>query len=370
MTDVITAILLIGAAQGTFLAFVLLSGSRGNRAANRYLGGSLLLFSVGILLHALPHTEFEYGLPFHFELIACLFLCINPLLYGYVRALTSPEAAPLSRRDLLHLVPAALAAAGIPLLGPDSPPGPSHDHAAVPGQTMVYGAAMGLQTVGYVGVMLARLFAHGDVVRESFSSMRRVSLRWLRSLVVAYVFTWLLGFALETLTSIDHPWDYVFVATSVLMYAIGYFGLRQPAIFAGEEQGDSDARNRRKYERSTLSDEAADRIRERLLETFEEAKPYRDGDLTLARLAERLNVSPHHLSQVINERLGMSFFDFVNGHRVEEAKRMLVDPGMQHLNIAGIGLEAGFNSVSAFNAAFKKYAGMTPSQFRKRKEST
>ena len=98
---------------------------------------------------------------------------------------------------------------------------------------------------------------------------------------------------------------------------------------------------------------------------MESDKPYLDGDLTLAALADQLSISRHHLSQIINERLGLNFFEVVNRHRVEEAKRMLLDEAYQHLNIASIGFEAGFNSISALNAAFRKHAGMTPSQYRK-----
>ena len=98
-------------------------------------------------------------------------------------------------------------------------------------------------------------------------------------------------------------------------------------------------------------------------------KPYLDGDLTLQKLAKTLAISPHHLSQTINEQLQQNFIDFINSYRIEEAKRMLVDPARKHYSVLAVSEEVGFNSKSAFNTAFKKHANMTPSEFRKASES-
>jgi AraC-like DNA-binding protein len=120
----------------------------------------------------------------------------------------------------------------------------------------------------------------------------------------------------------------------------------------------------KKYEKSALTPERSDAFLKRLLDLMEAEKPYTDGGLTLPRLAARLSVSTHHLSQVINERLGQSFNDFPNSYRVEEAKRRLADPSAEHFSLLAIAEEVGFNSKSSFNAAFKKPTGMTPSEFR------
>jgi len=95
-----------------------------------------------------------------------------------------------------------------------------------------------------------------------------------------------------------------------------------------------------------------------------EEKPYFEGDLTLQKLADRLSISPHHLSQIINDKIGQNFFDFINSYRIEEAKKLLLDPRGELLTILAISEETGFNSKSSFNNAFKKYTGQTPSQFK------
>ncbi|HNX59575.1 MAG TPA: helix-turn-helix domain-containing protein, partial [Spirochaetota bacterium] len=85
-------------------------------------------------------------------------------------------------------------------------------------------------------------------------------------------------------------------------------------------------------------------------------------ELSLPMLAEKLNVPVHHLSQVINMR-GMNFYEYINRYRFEFAKEMIrtvEDP----VNIARIAFDSGFNSLSAFNAVFRKFGNMTPSEWK------
>jgi len=99
---------------------------------------------------------------------------------------------------------------------------------------------------------------------------------------------------------------------------------------------------------------------------MEQEHPYRETSLTLTMLSNMLDAFPHHLSQVINEKLGKSFFDFVNEYRVQETKKALASPESSRFSVLGIALDAGFNSKSAFYTAFKKHTGMTPTQFKDR----
>ncbi len=159
---------------------------------------------------------------------------------------------------------------------------------------------------------------------------------------------------------------------SVFIYVAVYQRLRRPESLAklkgeGEAAANAPADNTatKKYEKSTLTKVRADRYVRRLLETMEKEKLYLDSDLTLQKLARRLSIHPHHLSQIINERLNQNYFDFINSYRIEEAKKRLIDPSEKHFSILAIAGEVGFNSKSAFNSVFKKYVNMTPSEWRK-----
>jgi AraC-like DNA-binding protein len=99
-------------------------------------------------------------------------------------------------------------------------------------------------------------------------------------------------------------------------------------------------------------------------------KPHLDPEINIYQLAKLLDVKKHHLSQVINEKSGMNFFDFINSFRVAEIKRNLADTDMKNLTLLGVALESGFNSKATFNAAFKKFTGLTPSDFQKKLKTT
>ena len=163
-----------------------------------------------------------------------------------------------------------------------------------------------------------------------------------------------------------------------LVFTIGYFSLRQPAIFAGqaaaidatgpEDVADETAvpviAGRSKYEKTRLNEDTAQKHLDALLIHMESARPFLRSSLTLQELADELSIASHHLSQVINDRLDRNFFDFVNGYRVQDVQEKLRDPQTQHLTLLAIAYDSGFSSKSSFNTVFKKHTRMTPSQFR------
>ena len=77
-------------------------------------------------------------------------------------------------------------------------------------------------------------------------------------------------------------------------------------------------------------------------------------ELSLPKLASNLSVSPNNLSQVINERFSMNFFDYINSYRIEEAKHQLINSDLGRVTIPGVALDSGFNSKSAFYTGRKK----------------
>jgi AraC-like DNA-binding protein len=127
---------------------------------------------------------------------------------------------------------------------------------------------------------------------------------------------------------------------------------------------DEDDEPAQRYERSGLSDMEAHRLKTSLLSVMESERPWRDSELTLADLAERLGSTPHKLSEVLNSQVGETFYDFVNGYRVREVQRRIKAGDARALKMLALAMDAGFASKSTFNQAFKKHTSQTPSDFR------
>ncbi len=147
--------------------------------------------------------------------------------------------------------------------------------------------------------------------------------------------------------------------TAIVMFTVFLFNNRFPRIFNLMNR----ELVRRKYERSFLKGVDTGIIRERLVNLMEEEKVYRDSELTLQSLAATMKLSPHQLSQFLNEKMGTSFTRFINRYRVDEAKSLLAKT-REHtvLNICFI---VGFSSKSSFNTIFKNFTGQTPTDYRK-----
>ena len=366
---------LLGAAQGFLLALALVASGRGGRAQSRLLAALTLgvsVFICGAVLRTtgyvfyVPHAAWAHD-PFPFAL--------GPLLFLYLRELTSEGRSRLSRRDWWHFTPFALCAL---YLAPSYFQGEAAKLAALwaeytqPSMGQWYYVRSSLVVahfLAYLVVVVWTLWRYTRRVRSGGEAAGRAALMQVRFLVASCVVIWVaavLRFALDhtARTNLLVP-----LLVSGVVYGLGYMAMSGRAR-EGEAQllPESAAAEPEppapKYERSTLTPERAERYLKRLREVMESERPYADGELTLQKLAGRLSIPAQHLSQTVNGRLNQSFTDFVNAYRVAEAKRMLTDPRLRHYSVLAIAEEVGFNSKSSFNAVFKKQTGLTPSEFR------
>ncbi len=104
---------------------------------------------------------------------------------------------------------------------------------------------------------------------------------------------------------------------------------------------------------------------QKLVSHTEENKPYLDENLSLATLAQQLDLTSNQLSQIINQKTSSNFFNFINRYRVEAVKLRLKDPAFAHYSILAIGYDCGFQSKSSFNKIFKQMVDKTPLEFQK-----
>ncbi|HXI19538.1 MAG TPA: helix-turn-helix domain-containing protein [Gemmatimonadales bacterium] len=389
--DWLHLVVLLGAVQGVLLAGVLVA-KRSNRTANRLLASLMLAFSVALASEVYYSADLVRAWPHFFGLSYPLPFLYGPLVYLY--AVTAADRSRrLTRWDALHFVPfLAVVIAGLPIYlmsGADKVAFFHQLRSGVhPPLIRIVDPLKYVSGVTYAALTIAFLRRHQGRVRESYSTVERVNLRWLLWLGAGAAAIWLLAVGVQVLETagvarIARQDTYIALAIAVLVYGIGYAGLRQPEIFRYEtaelpipvlapdavpapesapepEPGSAGPR----YERSGLTGREAHHLKQALLAVMDRDRPWCDSELTLADLATRLSTTPHKLSEVLNSELGQSFYDFVNGHRVREVQRRIAAGEAGRVTILSLALEAGFASKSTFNLVFKKLTGQTPSDYR------
>ena len=137
-----------------------------------------------------------------------------------------------------------------------------------------------------------------------------------------------------------------------------YYGIKKYIYFKKIEN---------KYKYSKLDTSQVDAYLKKIKNALEIEKLYKDESISLRSLSEKISVPGYLVSQVINERLNKNFRNLVNGLRIEEAKRMLMDSKDKNHTILSIAYEVGFNSKTVFNRTFKLFTGMTPTDYKNSK---
>jgi len=376
--ELLDSVVLLGGLQGVGLAAVLARRQR-DRVANRLLAALVGALSLMLLL-GLP--EMRWGLTSQPHLLALttpLPFLFGPLLYLYVVALTRP-AARFDARWLVHGLPFAADLLFL-LQGFYLKSGPeklalAQAHLAGHGSP-----AMGffevLQTAQVAGYLLGSWVAlrrHARKIEGYYSDVERIDLRWLMGMVLAHAAVWsiviagrvlrVVGLAPASLQGLSQA---IQVGSALVVFATGYVSLWQPELFEKAQAARGVEPPRRplpKYQRNRVDDREAAELARKLGALMADRKPYRDGALTLQALADAVGVTPHLLSQVLNLHLRKSFFFFVNSYRAEELAAALDDPAQGHRGILELAMEAGFNSKSTVNSFFKRYLGVTPTEFR------
>ncbi len=211
--------------------------------------------------------------------------------------------------------------------------------------------------LSYISILLYyllafRLFHKGR--RHPFTADPQTA-KWLNALLI------LVGILL--LTYSPALFHYVGYIGGAVLYAIGIYVVSAVLLQGGRPS----KLLRDKYSSSTLRHPELLRIKQSLESLMHTKSVYKDPDLSLAKLAERLDISPHQLSQTINMAFQMSYSDYINQLRVEAVKHMLLHEDWVGQKIATLAYEAGFNSLSTFYSIFKKKTGLSPTQFQKQK---
>lgn len=384
--DMFALVILLGVAQGLFLGIFFLSGSRGRSVANRCLGWCMLALSAISAEIFLNYTNYTFQVLWLVDAAEPFNFVLGPLFYFFVYSRVRHQ---LPRRWGWHLLPFGiwLANAATWLYQPVEFKYNSYiqslhpELSFVPVQPYWEGDFTGvrpfvneltlLSCVVYAGLalLIIRNASRQDAnFRLSANQNALRLLSWLFALVPMLIVL----IKPQFYEDLGDYWLATYIAVTI--YATSFLVMRGSSFFGDESaialpeppapETVPPAELKKKYEKSSLSEEVEDAVLTRLTRLLETEKPYLQSDLSLPKLAGQLNTNPHHLSQLLNDRLGLTFFDWLATHRITEAQRLLSDSTTAHLKIDEIAERVGYNSPSAFHTAFKRLTNQTPAQFR------
>jgi len=352
--------------QLLFVGIFLITHKKGNRRNNVLLStvffmiawnmGDLTLQMNGIVLNweFLQHIDdgflFIYG----------------PIFYLYTQGVIFRDFK-LSSRDLLHLTPYLLLTIAILSLSsliPNLSEEIIQNH--LPWQFYLLSTLMYAHLFVYLGLTYKSLWKYRLIIKNKYSQIDQINLDWLSFALNTFGLLAIISLIQNFIVLVDNR--AVFMVTLVLLLIfIFYFvnkvilkALRQPEIFAGIAQNDTT-----KYLGSNLTPNQIAGYKKQLEVMLESEKPFLNPQVSLSDLSDKLSVSTKQLSQVINQSFNKSFFDFINSYRIKEVQQILRESKDDKLTVLEVMFQAGFNSKSSFNTAFKKETGLTPTEFRK-----
>lgn len=222
----------------------------------------------------------------------------------------------------------------------------------------------------YTSKAYLRVNRHQKDIELFSSDKESIDLNWIKYIIYSFFGCLLLLILMNLFEPIKSLNIYLNLFFLTVVYFVSYYSVKQKEIYP---QGlDIDDTLHIEVSRplnpegkvKLMSDLEMEEVKGILLNLMEVEKPYLDSELNLVRLSEKLNISSHQLSYVLNNGLHENFFNFINRYRVSKAKDYLSDPKYDYLTIVAIGFEAGFNSKTAFNTTFKKMTSYTPTAYK------
>lgn len=411
--------------HGLVLAGILLFTRDGYRPANAFMAGLVACIAIRFLVLWLIRAGVFTRHPEWSLLSNPLEFAWGPLLYLYAYSMTNRSVA---FKQILHFIPFLLVFGEPIAFATYSAEQQSlfinyiwstRENAELARQVFEFVPAFwrpfvsihlhGVLFAAHFGIycylVLWRLHQHNFRLEKHFSYTEQMNLRWLRTLTILCALFLLLYLVFDRarivffghfeITAFGPNVPFLFLVLCI--YVIGIAALRQPSIFRGVADATSEDHDREsppaadaildpasdsellagmanqetatnnssaKYTRSGISQEDAQRYKERILQLMEQKKPYLDSELTLRGLAKQVGITYHQASQVINRQMNQRFFSFVNYYRIQLAKNMMADPATSKMPIVELAIEVGFKSKSSFYDAFKKATNLTPTQFK------
>ena len=353
----------IGAFNALFLSIYIWFQRNKNTIPNLLLSIFLVFTAFRIIRLLLTDFQDDFDLDFNLPLFyyaISVSALVGPLMYLYLKFI-SIRNLEFKSFDLLHFLPFLIIFLGQYYLAYNS----RYDftiylskHLVVLIQFLIY---ILLSFRFYIRIQLR--------LKEGENPRELVNIKIIRNITILFSILWILD-VIDVILIINgvriYTFSYLNIFYSHSPEPFFYSVLTYFMLFVELKSGKITKLipYTSKYGKSALSAVESLKLKEQIVAFMLDKEIYKDNRITLKMMAKQLNLAPHILSQIINDQFRFNFNDFINSYRVEAAKKLLSDTGMKNITVASIAYDCGFNTLSAFNTAFKKFTGITPSQFR------
>ncbi len=348
--------------QSLFLFAIFTFSKKVRKSVNRYLIVLISVMLIGLSGRALMYTfdgyQRFYGLA---EYATFLF---GATVYLFTKSSLSGNYT-FPKRDLIHYIPGVIYAIVVSVyyvFAPQEVVQARFESGELFRAVVLFMGTGLIVNFSYWYAACKLFLARRDKLNEeaSFSIKTGFFQRFLIA-VGACLFCWL---CIYIIGIVGESWlersvrPFIWLTLGFLVLFIAYYSMKEPTLFKVVERIPMT-----KYAQSKLSEQELDQLEKRLDQLMKGKKPYLNRGLMKADLAEMLGVNKPEVARLLNEKIGMNFFEYVNYFRIKEFIEIAKSDRADHLTFFGIAQEAGFNSKTTFNKSFKKIMGTSPREY-------
>jgi AraC-like DNA-binding protein len=381
--DILYSISGLGILQGFFLAALVYFHPKSDKSVNIYL--ALYIFCLSCLI-AMPLylKVFSWRTSGFLQPLPML---IGPLLYLYLRSfkekITFKKAWPHFIVFVLFIIPISWHVSRMSAKYPDAENIPPEILTHPVTMSLMYARLVHLIIYYFLGRKVVQTYERS--IEHLFSETSRISLKWARVLLNGHLLLFITVLVIFTLMFRYPDRFNLFLLTNmsiatVFIYIATFKSIAQPTLWQIKASMGKEELEHEMHEAETMdihtarletpklvrpaNDDRMEAVITRITDLMEKEKMYHEPELTLRQLSDKLGLPTYQVSQMINDGMNRNFYNLINTYRVEEAKQLLLEPGNRNYTILSIGFEAGFNSKTTFNTVFKKFTGLTPTEYR------
>lgn len=336
-----------------------------DRIATVLLSVLIFIHSYFIIHVGLHSMNYNLYIPHLYSTSTIFSFLYGPLMYFYFKRIKTGHL--FKRKDLLHLLPTVIL---IALFSPIFILPEDEKLRIMLGVGKYKDRAYGLEIS--VGKMISLLVYTYFTVRLFLKTRKDVHApeyvpvyRWQRNIVlfqVGFTLTYAIYLVLLISYVLTGPMFHMqLIILSALVLYVAYIAYVNPKTLLGYQLEASFL----KYKNSGLTTSYSEELKADMMALLEKEKLYRNNNINLNTMAERLGTTRHNTSQIINEHFGLTFFELINEFRIKDAMEILKNDASGKKNIIDVAYEVGYNNKVTFNKSFKKINDITPSQYVK-----